>query len=130
VSGILGFGVYGYCLHRAVHSAANSMIAHLIVIQESGISPMTTPVFWKYPMLRRYFYIVIISCISLIVVVILGLFINTVLWLPRLFDSIVDGYIGIVLAWMAHFRKEKEGDYDNEGVQAKEEEGGHETQIP
>jgi hypothetical protein len=89
------------------------VVAHLLVIQEAGIAPMTTPVFRKYVWLRRYFFIVTVYCAALVAALVLGLYLSGVLWLPRVLDSAADLYIAVALAWVFHFRRETEETYVN-----------------
>jgi hypothetical protein len=113
IIGLIGLILYTHHVYRALRIAANYVVAYLIVIQESGIAPMTTPVFRKYMRLRRYFLIVSIYCAALAVAVFFGLYLDSILWLPRVLDSIVDLYIAIALAWIFHFRTEQEETYIN-----------------
>jgi hypothetical protein len=99
------------CVSNAIKSASVYVVAHLLVIQKSGIAPRTTPIYQKFVMLKQYFRFVIVYCILLVFTVFFEIFLAAWLWPPRLMASVVDSYICIAMAWLMSIRKERRRNY-------------------
>jgi hypothetical protein len=109
--GIGALAMYIRCVTKAIHASAMEVIAHLVVIQESGIAPKTTPIYKKYRMFTVYSRMLIAYCCSLVIALLLGMFLSELLWPPQFLNLLIDLGMCIGMAWLFSFREEKLQNY-------------------
>jgi hypothetical protein len=76
------------------------------LIEESGISPQTTPIFRKYVLLSRYSKLMFVYFLLVVVSMIINLFMVWAVWPPQFSETLVDYFICVALAWLLMFREE------------------------
>jgi hypothetical protein len=111
IVGIVVLVGYINCIRRAIRSASSFIVAHMLVIQKSGIAPKTTPVYQKYLAMQKSFKIVVVFCVLLVLSLLGSLIFKRFIWPPMLVESIVNLIICAVLAWMMGLRKKKNRNY-------------------
>jgi hypothetical protein len=127
VVAMIGVGIlaaYVRCVSLAMRSSSAYIVAHMLVIQQSGIAPKTTPVYEKYLMMRRALAVIVVFCILFVVSTLLDLLLNNFVWPPMFIESLVSLGITSALAWMMSLRKERRKNYylldESEGGDAPE----------
>jgi hypothetical protein len=114
IGGLLGIAVLGgylRCVQGAVRSSSEFIVAHMLIIQKSGIAPKTTPVYQKYLMLRRSFKIIAAFCVLLLLSLIAGIALKTYVWPPMCAAGIAEFIVCAALAWMMSLRRERNKNY-------------------
>jgi hypothetical protein len=102
---------YIKCIRRAVNSASSFIVAHMLVIQKSGIAPKTTPVYGKHLMMKRSLKAMVVFCVLLMVSLLGGVFLRSSVWPPMFIEGLVSATICAALAWMMSLKKEKIRNY-------------------
>ena len=97
---LITLGIYIYQLTKAIEVSSLMITAHMMVIQNAGIDPTTTPVQKKQDMYTHFHYAFIAYLVLILIRLGVSLFSGTDYWinsfLAQLFDTIQLVLIGII----------------------------------
>jgi hypothetical protein len=74
--------------------------AHLLVIQQQGIAPSSTPIYQKMILYQKFLYCAILAFVMLVLINVLSATVALAFWAARLIDNIMQFLIVIIVMWL------------------------------
>jgi hypothetical protein len=108
---IVFIGLFIKEMTTSINTASLHVLAHLLVIQNEGIIPESTPIYLKHQMYQQFQYIVVIGCIMVVVKTSVEATVNTPEWVNNALDQITEMILLTCLGIIFRLRGSDEAGY-------------------
>ena len=103
--------IFVYFVVKNVGNISFHIAAHMLVIQERGINPKTTPVYRKYKMFKVFLASLYVYLGFYIIDIVVQLFGYKIVWLPTLVNCLMYAIIYVLLFFVFMLRKNQNNGY-------------------
>lgn len=111
IAEMVGLVTYVILLFKAINKSSLLIRAHMLVIQNSGIDPQTTPILDKEILYNRFQYILITYLILIIARILISSFANQILWFDTACRHFSDAILGILVTIVFRLKGEEHDAY-------------------
>lgn len=104
IIGLIFFILYMYSLITSINKLNLMILAHMMVIQQYGIDPTTTPLQQKKRMYRLFNILLLSVTVLILIYLVVSMFVDTTFWIADSMKSVIEIYFMLGILFIFHIR--------------------------